>query len=506
MDGNEAAQAAQQQARERRRSSISLAIPVCAHQMAASVQIDHDQVEFEAHGVKISQDGLFIDGNNVSSVHQNDLRVLRELGRGACSVVKQAQHVETRQLYAIKVFSVFDRDKRAQLLKEVGTLRGMECPSLINFVGGYLKDGSIHVVLEHMDRGSLSDLIHSGSGMEYGEDLMAAITFQMLWGLGYLHYEHHVHRDVKPQNVLLNSNGEVKLSDFGIARELKGEMDLAQTMVGTIRYMSPERLAGAGYGVAADVWSLGVVLLELASRRLPFENSVSQIELHDRLEQELAVDDLIKLVPGLSPQFEEVLRGCLQCKPEDRLRPDELLELGWFQRFREPFRPATAAAVAVAGEEKAGGTSGGEEAGGGGSGRYRPSENAADGELEGGEEGTRVEEEGEEGLSDLDQAAHAVRDYIAKAMGGGGGGDGGGGASGGGGGGLRVSFDGDGLAARGERSSCESGMIRTMRSDGYISDSDTDSRGEFGSDPNENFGGFAGFDQEAAKAALEQTN
>lgn len=55
-------------------------------------------------------------------------------------------------------------------------------------------------------------------------------------------------------------------------------------MVGTIRYMSPERLAGAGYGVAADVWSLGVVLLELASRRLPFENSVSQIELHDRLE------------------------------------------------------------------------------------------------------------------------------------------------------------------------------------------------------------------------------
>lgn len=55
-------------------------------------------------------------------------------------------------------------------------------------------------------------------------------------------------------------------------------------MIGTIRYMSPERLAGAGYGVAADVWSLGVVLLEMAARRLPFESAVSQIELHDRLE------------------------------------------------------------------------------------------------------------------------------------------------------------------------------------------------------------------------------
>lgn len=96
MDGDEASaqavQAARQQARERRRSSISqLAIPICANQMAASVEIGQDQVEFEAHGVRISQDGLFIDGNNVSSVHQNDLQVLSELGRGACSVVKQAQ-------------------------------------------------------------------------------------------------------------------------------------------------------------------------------------------------------------------------------------------------------------------------------------------------------------------------------------------------------------------------------------------------------------------------------
>ena len=60
--------------------------------------------------------------------------------------------------------------------------------------------------------------------------------------------------------------------------------DLAQTMVGTIRYMSPERLAGTGYGVAADVWSLGVVLLEMAARSLPFDTTVSQIELHDILE------------------------------------------------------------------------------------------------------------------------------------------------------------------------------------------------------------------------------
>eukprot|EP00903_Cladosiphon_okamuranus_P006592 g6440.t1 len=457
-------------ARERRRSSISLAIPVCSHQMAASVEIGQDEVDFEAHGVKISQDGLFIDGTNVSKIHQNDLRMLSELGRGACSVVKKAQHMETRQQYAVKVFSVFDREKRAQLLKEVETLWGMECPSLINFVGGYLKDGSIHVVLEYMDRGSLSDMIHGWRGMEYGEDLIAAVTFQMLWGLGYLHYEHHVHRDVKPQNVLLNSNGEVKLSDFGIARELQGEMDLAQTMIGTIRYMSPERLAGAGYGVAADVWSLGVVLLEMAARRLPFENAVSQIELHDRLEQELAVDDLLKLVPGYTPHFEEVLRGCLQTKPEDRLSPEELLELEWFRRFRE-LRPAPADGEGAGGSPK----------------------NAPEGEL-GGEEGAAAAAMEEH--SDLDQAARVVREYMLTAV------ErgvlAGGVASGGG---PCVSLDSGGAVRDDDqRVSSGSGMIQTMRSDSDFSDSDTESRGEFGSDPKENFGGFAGFRQEAQDA------
>ncbi|CAM9761435.1 unnamed protein product [Ectocarpus sp. 12 AP-2014] len=497
MESGHNAQVAQGvQARERRRSSISLAIPVCAHQMTASVEIRNDEVEFEAHGVKISHEGLFIEGTNVSEIHQDDLRVFRELGRGACSVVKQAQHVETRKLYAIKVFSVFDKDKRSQLLKEVETLSSMECPSLINFVGGYLKDGSIHVVLEYMDRGSLSDVIHGWRGMDYGEDLMAAITLQILWGLGYLHYEHHVHRDVKPQNVLLNSHGEVKLSDFGIARELQGEMDLAQTMVGTIRYMSPERLAGDGYGVAADVWSLGVLLLEMAARRLPFERAVSQIELHDRLQarnfQDLAVDELIKLVPGHSPQFEEVLRGCLQPIPEERLTPVELLKLDWFLRFREPQPPVVpeeSGGGGTGGERSsAGGTGGGgiSEGGGGGGGELQPVRGDV---AEAGEE-----EEEVDGHSDLDLAAHVVREFIVRAV-----------ESGelagevNGGGGVSQQRE-----EQHRRGSSGGGMIQTMRSDGDLSDSDGQSQGEFGSDPKEDFGGFAGFHREA-QDALEQT-
>ncbi|CAM9199233.1 unnamed protein product [Ascophyllum nodosum] len=381
----------------KRRTSVSLALPVCPQGLAASVEISGNEVEFEAHGVIINHEGLFIDGTNVSTINLDDLQILSELGRGACSVVKKAQHVETRELYAIKVFSVFDREKRAQLLKEVETLCGMDCPSLVGFVGGYLKDGSIHVVLEYMDRGSLGDLIHSWTGVEYGEDLMAAITFQMLWGLGYMHFEHHLHRDVKPQNVLISSKGEVKLSDFGIARELQGETDLAQTMVGTIRYMSPERLAGEGYGVAADVWSLGVVLLEMAARKVPFETNVSQIDLHDRLGQDLVVEDLIKIAPGHSPQFEEVLCGCLQPHPEARLTPEQLLELEWFRQFRDPAAVGKSVAVGATENGQEGVTPGQVKSGG-------EDCDANNGDIE------------NQPCQDLDRATQAVREHISKAV------------------------------------------------------------------------------------------
>ncbi|CAN0399316.1 unnamed protein product [Ectocarpus sp. 8 AP-2014] len=271
-------------------------------------------------------------------------------------------------------------------------------------------------------------------------------------------------------------------------------------MVGTIRYMSPERLAGDGYGVAADVWSLGVLLLEMAARRLPFESAVSQIELHDRLQartiQDLAVDDLIKLVPGHSPQFEQVLRGCLQPIPEERLTPIELLELDWFLRFREPQPP-------VVPEESGGGGTGGERSSAGGTGGGGVSEGGGGGggELQPvrGDVAEAGEEEEDDGHSDLDLAAHVVREFIVRAVESG---ELAGEVNGGGGGG------GGGVSQQREeqhrRGSSGGGMIQTMRSDGDLSDSDGQSQGEFGSNPKEDFGGFAGFHREG-QDALEQT-
>ncbi|KAG5188057.1 mitogen-activated protein kinase, partial [Tribonema minus] len=154
-----------------------------------------------------------------------------------------------------------DREKRKQLLDELKMLHGLDCSNLIELHGAYYRDGCIHVVLEFMDMGCLGDMIHAWGHVAYDEQVMAAAALQVLWGLAYLHFERRLHRDIKPQNILLSSLGEVKLGDFGISRHLEEESEMAATMVGTIRYMSPERLAGEAYGAPGDIWSLGVLLL-----------------------------------------------------------------------------------------------------------------------------------------------------------------------------------------------------------------------------------------------------
>jgi serine/threonine protein kinase len=96
----------------------------------------------------------------------------------------------------------------------------------------------------------------------------------MLWGLSYLHHEKMIHRDIKPGNVLLHSDGRVKLADFGISSTGR---DLATTVVGTMMYMAPERLRGKKYGVLSDIWSFGLVVWECATGKQLFEGLDSMV-------------------------------------------------------------------------------------------------------------------------------------------------------------------------------------------------------------------------------------
>ncbi|KAJ1563996.1 Dual specificity mitogen-activated protein kinase kinase 1, partial [Nowakowskiella sp. JEL0078] len=140
-------------------------------------------------------------------------------------------------------------------------------PYIVSFYGASLNEGDISLCMEFMHCGSL-DAIYKSAG-PIPEMVMGQITFAVLTGLVYLYEKHRIiHRDVKPSNILMNSEGQVKIADFGVSGQLINSV--ANTFVGTSAYMSPERIQGGRYSVQSDVWSVGMTLMELALGRFPF--------------------------------------------------------------------------------------------------------------------------------------------------------------------------------------------------------------------------------------------
>lgn len=130
-----------------------------------------------------------------------DLILGNRIGQGACSSVNVARHKRTGEVYAIKMFNIYDKGQASQLYNEILLLTSFQCDCLISLKGAFHDEGSIGVILEYMDKGSLEFLMDEK--IEINERVMAGISFQILWGLGYLHYEKQIHRDVKPGNILM---------------------------------------------------------------------------------------------------------------------------------------------------------------------------------------------------------------------------------------------------------------------------------------------------------------
>ncbi len=186
----------------------------------------------------------------------------------------------------------------SMLTQEIKTLSRIQCDSIIQFKGAFYDPSNYNVtmILEYMDYGSLHDYLHlhcynqeqqdnlqiqqpMRKRVVLTEDALASISYQTLYGLSYLHYEEILHRDIKPQNILINSRGEIKISDLGISSCKKlfqrtGDGDnvnendisgLNHTVIGTSWYMSPERVLDKAYGCSSDLWSFGLVLMECAT-------------------------------------------------------------------------------------------------------------------------------------------------------------------------------------------------------------------------------------------------
>ncbi|KAI9226264.1 MAG: kinase-like domain-containing protein [Piptocephalis tieghemiana] len=285
------------------------------------------KLKFDGKAVIHSKGVDFSNGTSFN-INMDELNLLEDLGKGQYGVVKKVFHRPTNVTMAMKEIRLeLDQARLNQILMELDVLHKAEHPSIVAFYGAFFIESCVYYCMEYMDAGSL-DTLFRDQGVP--EDVLSQITLTMLQGLRFLKDEHSIiHRDIKPTNVLVNSDGEVKLCDFGVSGQLIQSM--ARTHIGCQPYMAPERITSsqAGpYTASSDVWSLGVTLAECARGTYPYTADTVFAQLS------AIVQGAVPRMPeSFSEESQDFLAQCLQKNPQDRPTFSQLLDHPWLSRY-----------------------------------------------------------------------------------------------------------------------------------------------------------------------------
>lgn len=241
------------------------------------------------------------------------------LGVGTVGTVYRAIEKSSGKVVAIKVLQrSVSEDKlvRARFRREIAILQRVRHPHIIEFYGSGESDGLLFYVMELVEGGSVKDLLRQTDRLSWAE--VASIARQVCSALQHAHNNGIIHRDLKPGNLFLTKDGQVKLGDFGIARDtFDADLTLDGFTVGTHAYMSPEQIVGEEPITGkADLYSLGCVLFEMLTGHTPFEGAnFSQLfEKHIRQ----AAPKVRDYVGDCPIDLEAIIAKLLEKRPEDR--------------------------------------------------------------------------------------------------------------------------------------------------------------------------------------------
>ena len=245
----------------------------------------------------------------------NNFDFIKTIGKGSFGRVVLAQHRENKTYHAIKILlkrKVVKLHEVEHTLSEKSLLSSISFPFIVNLDSSFKDNSNLYMVLEYVPGGEM--LMHLQRHGCFPESDAKFYTAQLVLALEYMHNLDLVYRDLKPENVLFDTKGYLKLVDFGFAKRVRGR---TWSIVGTPEYLAPEIVLGHGYNKAVDWWSLGVMVYEMVTGRTPFR-AIRRDQIYEKI-----VRGRVSYPPSMSPEIKSFLKKLLQVN--QRLRMGNLV-------------------------------------------------------------------------------------------------------------------------------------------------------------------------------------
>jgi hypothetical protein len=257
---------------------------------------------------------------------------MTKIGEGAAGEVFRAVDRATGAEVAVKVMK-HTKDTDKLMANEIAIMKSSRHDNIVTYFDSYLVEQKLWVVMEFMGGGCLTDVLEAfESGVRMTETQMAFCARETLRALAFIHSQHRIHRDIKSDNMLVGSYGSIKLADFGYSAQLTQKKAKRNTVVGTPYWMAPELIRGHDYGCKVDVWSTGILVMEMGEGEPPYMDFPPLRALFL-----ITTKGIPKLKEDTwSPNLFAFLQQCLEKEVDQRPEAEALLRHPWLENVCEP--------------------------------------------------------------------------------------------------------------------------------------------------------------------------
>eukprot|EP01087_Luapelamoeba_hula_P005127 TRINITY_DN1520_c0_g1_i3.p1 TRINITY_DN1520_c0_g1~~TRINITY_DN1520_c0_g1_i3.p1 ORF type:complete len:698 (+),score=154.69 TRINITY_DN1520_c0_g1_i3:242-2335(+) len=255
------------------------------------------------------------------------------IGQGASGSVFKAVDTRTGNIVAIKQMVIAKQVKKDIIINEIAIMKQSNHHSIVNYVDSFIVEGVLWVIMELIDGGSLSEVLVVHKTLP--EPLIALICKSVLEGLKYLHTlgKPIIHRDIKSENILLSLDGLIKITDFGYGSQLAHMNDTKTSVVGTTYWMAPELIKSRPYGCKVDVWSTGIMAVEMFDGEPPYIEE-SMLKALFLIAKKGRPD--FKKPASMSDDFKDFITQCTMMEPDQRPTTDQMLQHPFLKHAGNP--------------------------------------------------------------------------------------------------------------------------------------------------------------------------